>query len=240
MTSMQAALPSAFARTAVRTRWMDAVLRFRASDLLRKSQLDRYLPARGLLLDLGAGLGHLAEAVRNAGAGRHCVALDPVWSPPPPLAARLQRGGCGSLQAMYADGRALPFRARSFDAVWCAFVLHHLTVPFQEQILTEVARVLRPGGTFVLIEDTPAVTATLRADRRLNFEDADAPHHYREPDDWRAALRANGLSIVAETEFTAVFPRATLRRVPHRSFVCRAEGYSYPLPEDAPPNPLPC
>lgn len=245
------------ARAAVRSRWFDKVLQWRAADILRKTALDRHLPESGTFLDIGSGFGHLAEAVlRAAGDGggchgseedgggggrRHrrccrrcscsCVALDPIWSPPPPLAARLTRpanghgsaAGGGRVRALHADGTSLPFTAGSFDAAWCAFVLHHLAPDAQERLLAEAARVLRPGAIFVLIEDTPIVGATLRADRRLNFENRAAPHHYRSPDEWRAALRAHGLAPAAEEAFTAVFPRATLRRVPHRSFVCRRQ-----------------
>lgn len=208
------------ARATLGSHWLDAMLRWRATDILRKARLDRHLPANGLLLDLGAGLGHLSEAVLRRD-GRRCIAVDPVWSPQSPLAARLQRTGQGRLRMVHADGRSLPFAADSFDAGWCAFVLHHLAPLAQEQTLAEVARVLRPGAAFVLIEDTPANDATLRADRRLNFEGKAAPHHYRSPDAWRALLHAHGLPPVDETAFTAVFPRVTLRRVPHRAFVCR-------------------
>ena len=44
------------------------------------------------------------------------------------------------------DGHALPFRAASFDAILSYAVLEHLYNPFVA--LTEVARVLRPGGVF--------------------------------------------------------------------------------------------
>ena len=217
---MNASLPSLLARAVLGSWWLDAVLRWRAADIMRKSRLGAHLPASGLLLDLGAGLGHLAEAVLRGG-GRRCVAVDPVWSPPPPLAARLQRGGEGWIRAIHADGALLPFAANSFDGAWCAFVLHHLAPDAQERVLAEAARVLRPGAPFVVIEDTPATGVTVRADRRLNFEDAAAPHHYRSPCEWRAVLRRHGLPPVSETAFTAVFPRATLRRVPHRAFLCR-------------------
>ena len=220
MTTSSPAVLGPLASAALRSRAMDALLRWRAADIMRRSQLGQHLPAAGLMLDLGAGLGHLAEAVLRA-TSRRCVAVDPTWSPPPPLAARLMRDMPGRVRSMHADGRTLPFRASCFDGGWCAFVLHHLDPGVQDQVLAEAARVLRPGATFVLLEDTPASAATLRADRRLNFEQADAAHHYRSPDGWRCALRAHGLVPVAETAFTSVFPRATWGRVDHLALVCR-------------------
>lgn len=47
-----------------------------------------------------------------------------------------------------ADLRALPFPSRTFDRIFCIGVLHHL--PERDAVLREVARVLRPGGKFVL------------------------------------------------------------------------------------------
>ena len=121
---------------------------------------------------------------------------------------------------MHADGTALPFAARSFDGAWCAFVLHHMGPDEQGRALAEAARVLRPGAPFILIEDTPVTEATLHADRRLNCEPHDAPHHYRSPAEWRGALAAAGLPAQAEIAFSAVFPRATWQPVPHLAFLC--------------------
>jgi SAM-dependent methyltransferase len=45
-----------------------------------------------------------------------------------------------------ADGR-LPFAAESFDIVTSCWVLEHVSRP--EEFLSEVARVLRPGGVFI-------------------------------------------------------------------------------------------
>jgi SAM-dependent methyltransferase len=129
----------------------------------------------------------------------------------------------GWVGAVQADATVLPFSDATFDGAWCAFVLHHVAPDRQLRLLAEVARILRPGGFFVLIEDTPVAEATLRADRRLNFEDDRAPHHYRSPQDWRDVLTAQGLLPVGETPFTGVFPRATLRHVPHLAFACRRE-----------------
>lgn len=47
-----------------------------------------------------------------------------------------------------ADGHALPFRDGEFDTVLCTQVLEHVANP--AQVLTEAARVLKPGGTLIL------------------------------------------------------------------------------------------
>lgn len=46
------------------------------------------------------------------------------------------------------DATRLPYAAGSFDAVFCNSLLEH--VPAWESVLSEAARVLRPGGVFVI------------------------------------------------------------------------------------------
>jgi ubiquinone/menaquinone biosynthesis C-methylase UbiE len=202
--------------------WMDAVLRERARDVLRRSGLSRHLPDQGLLLDLGAGTGHLSEAVMRRMPGRRCVAVDAAYAPPPRLAARMRHR---EFVAISGDGARLPFADGCFDAAWIGFVLHHMPPDEQLRVLAEAARVIRPGGTLVLLEDTPASAqewrTTLAADRRLNREPDSAPHHYRSPAEWRSALPEFGFAVEEEVAFTRLFPPATIRRVWHRAFLCR-------------------
>ena len=223
-------------RAALSSRWFDRLMQRRAANIVRMSALDEHLPENGLLLDLGSGLGHLAEVVLRRGQ-RRCIALDRVWSPPLPLAKRLRERLPGRLYALRAEATQLPFADACFDAIWCAFVLHHLRPTAQERVLAEVARVLAPGAVFVLLEDTPVNAATLRSDRRLNFERHDAPHHYRSPDGWRAVLRDHGLLPQSDRSFTGIFPRVTVRAVWHLAFVCRrAQRPRQDLPADGPPS----
>jgi ubiquinone/menaquinone biosynthesis C-methylase UbiE len=202
--------------------WMDWVLRVRARDVLRRSGLSRHLPRTGLLLDLGAGSGHLSEAVLRGHSERRCIGVDPAHVPPPRLARRAE---ALAFHALRADGQHLPFAEGCFDGAWIGFVLHHMPPDAQERVLDEAARVIRPGGLLVLLEDTPSNTAqyrtTLAADRRLNMELGSAPHHYRTPTDWLKLLPRHGFRLEHEEAFTRLFPPATLRVVHHRAFVCR-------------------
>ena len=217
----QTVLPEKIQRNMQNWRWVDAIHRWRARDVLRKSQIHRYLPKAGLMLDLGAGSGHIAEAIIKDAPTRSCVMLDPVSSLSPHVARRIAPF---SWFAMKGDGARLPFPTSTFDAAWSAFMLHHVPFDGQQLIIREIARVLRADATFVLLEDTPrnALEAdnTLRADRRLNFEPEEAPHHYRSPDEWRNDLPQHGLMIDREIAFSRVFPPATSRAVQHRAFIC--------------------
>jgi ubiquinone/menaquinone biosynthesis C-methylase UbiE len=215
-------LPEGIRSALVESVLVDAIARRRAGDVLAKSGLDRYLPREGLLLDLGSGFGHVAEAIQHNARDRFCVMMDYVSVPVGRVARRIASLPCVALKG---DGRQLPFRDSTFDGALACFVLHHVAPEGQSQILAEVARVLRAGTTFVLVEDTPGnarqANATLCADRRLNFEAIDAPHHYRSQTEWRAELARHGFSIEQEIPFRRLFPPVTFAAVQHTSFVCR-------------------
>jgi ubiquinone/menaquinone biosynthesis C-methylase UbiE len=50
------------------------------------------------------------------------------------------------LPLVRADLRQLPFQAMSFDGLWAAASLMHLPKPDARRILTDLCRLVRPGG----------------------------------------------------------------------------------------------
>jgi len=54
-----------------------------------------------------------------------------------------------------AGGEALPFADRTFDAGLILGVLHHLPDAKAGAVMQEVYRVMRPGATILVMEDTP-------------------------------------------------------------------------------------
>lgn len=96
------------------------------------------------VLDLACGPGrHLTALVRS---GASVVGLDLSRA----LLQAARRRGAGTL--VRGDMRRLPFRARAFDAVLNLFTSfgYFAADAEHEAVLAEVARVLRPGGRFVL------------------------------------------------------------------------------------------
>ena len=102
------------------------------------------------VLDLGCGGGrHAFEAYRR---GARVVAADLDVTELPPVTsmfAAMRAGGEAAppagAAAVSADATRLPFADGAFDAVIAAEILEH--VPGDTAALTEIARVLRPGGT---------------------------------------------------------------------------------------------
>jgi SAM-dependent methyltransferase len=101
------------------------------------------------VLDLGCGFGrHAFEAYRR---GAHVVAVDrsaeEVAEVTAMFRAMAQAGEAPSdtvARAVRADLLSLPFPDASFDVVMASEVLEH--IPADELAMTEIARVVRPGG----------------------------------------------------------------------------------------------
>ena len=95
------------------------------------------------LLDVGCGGGYLCEEF--AKIGFDVTGIDPSQQT---LKAAREHAAQSSLRIDYEKGRAeaIPFGDSSFDYVSCCDVLEH--VDDINKTISEIARVLRPGGLF--------------------------------------------------------------------------------------------
>lgn len=95
------------------------------------------------ILDVGCGKGRFAKTLTELGA--HVTGIDPS-------ATLLQEAKRSASNMHFIEGSAtqLPVPAASFDAVICVEALEH--VPDTELALKEMYRVLRTGGTVVVID----------------------------------------------------------------------------------------
>jgi SAM-dependent methyltransferase len=111
------------------------------------------LRASDLVLDLGCGFGrHAFEAAR---LGARVVAFDyadtelkEVRNTFDAMADAGEVGRRSLAGVAQGDGQALPFASGVFDRVIASEVLEHIAN--DEQALSELARVLRPGGTMAV------------------------------------------------------------------------------------------
>lgn len=100
-------------------------------------------PPGSRILEIGCGMGTMAECWARHGAEVTAVDLNPIATERT-RQRFAQRGLHGDIRE--ADGRALPFDDGSFDYVWSWGVLHHS--PAFERSVAELMRVLRPGGGY--------------------------------------------------------------------------------------------
>lgn len=127
-------------------RWRERRINQEQYQAERLAQLARVAHLPGLqLLDLGAGMGGFAVAAALRGA--QVVACDYNLAYCEIIALRAARHRL-AFPIYNVAGEALPFQAQCFDVVVSWDVIEHVRSP--TQMLTEVARVLRPGGYALL------------------------------------------------------------------------------------------
>src|SRR5262245_15812358 len=124
------------------------------AQLRRDGWLDQCTSA-GCVLDCGTGTGALVRALSVNLARPLC--LHGVDRSPGMLArAAIELGrGPSPVELRRADIRRLPFPSGGFEVVMSAHILEHLSDPLDG--LREMVRVLRPGGTLLLVTTRPSV-----------------------------------------------------------------------------------
>src|SRR5699024_10391282 len=95
-------------------------------------------------LDLGCGTGEMMERILQADASKDLCGID--LSEEMLAAARSKLPA--QVRLLLGDSEALPFPDASFDVVFCNDSFHHYPAP--RNVLREVRRVLKPGGTFLM------------------------------------------------------------------------------------------
>jgi SAM-dependent methyltransferase len=140
-------------------------------------------------IDVGCGAGALALAL--APLVREVVGVDRV----PELLQLARDRAPENAEFVEGDATSLPFDAASFDLAGTLRTLHHVHRP--ELVIAELARVARPGGR-VLVIDQLAPIDPLEAYPVDRFERARDPSHARLlPDiDLRQLFEANDLVLL--------------------------------------------
>jgi ubiquinone/menaquinone biosynthesis C-methylase UbiE len=115
------------------------------------------------LLEVGCGNG--AAAIRLATT--LALEVDAVDVDPAQIeAANAAAGGLGGVRFLVADATALPFADGAFEFVYTNKTTHH--IPGWQQALTEMARVLKPGGQLIYADFVAPFGRRLPTRRRLD------------------------------------------------------------------------
>lgn len=103
------------------------------------------------ILDIGCGTGTFAVMAKQLHSSIDVVGLDPD---PKALARASEKAAKARVAVQFDRGfaDALEYPSETFDSVFSSFMFHHLESSSREKTLREVARVLRPGGRFFLLD----------------------------------------------------------------------------------------
>lgn len=104
------------------------------------------------VLEIGCGTGNLSLLAKRTAPG-----VDLVGSDPDPLAlahARRKAHGRPGIRFERGYAQRLPYPDQEFDRVLSALMLHHLDQDTKVATAAEVFRVLRPGGSFHVVDFT--------------------------------------------------------------------------------------
>jgi ubiquinone/menaquinone biosynthesis C-methylase UbiE len=134
------------------------------------------------VLDLGCGTGRHSIFLAKQGFQVYATDMSPTA-----LKIAGEKAAALGLRNVHLeqhDMKSIPFIDNFFDAVICTWALHHGTLAQIQGTISEVHRVLAPGGTFVT--DMPSTT-TAGSKNGIEIEkntligkksEEDVPHHY--------------------------------------------------------------
>lgn len=148
-----------------------------------------------LLLDIGAGTGRFLSFVKSVRPKLKATALD--LSQPYLDRARRALAKYDNVDFLAAPAEAMPLPDKSVDAAVSIFLFHELPPKVRAAAGKEIARVLKPGGVFVLAE---------------TIQYGDVPEFDGLIDLFPSLLHEPYYSSYAKTDLDALFSTAGLKR----------------------------
>jgi SAM-dependent methyltransferase len=147
------------------------------------------------LLDVGAGTGEMAQAIKSFRPNLDISGVDVYIRP------------ITFIPVVHYDGNTLPFDDNSFDVVTIVDVLHHCDNPVA--VLRECARVSKQ---FVIIKDH--ISDSFYDNKILSFMDwvgnrahgVTLPYNYLSSADWNNAFQNTNLIPVKKTQNLNLYP----------------------------------
>jgi ubiquinone/menaquinone biosynthesis C-methylase UbiE len=130
----------------------DLLARFLGADQARQSLLDQpQLRSARRVLDIGCGTGTFAVQLKKRFPKVEVIGLDPDQKALTRAKRKSDRAGV-LIQFDQGFADELRYESGSFDVVFSSFMFHHLEGKDRENALREVRRVLKPAGTFYLLD----------------------------------------------------------------------------------------
>ena len=107
-------------------------------------------PGAARLLDIGCGTGEFLREVKRNHPRLSVTGID--LSAPYLTVARRRLAAWSRVALIEAAAEAMPFAAGEFDVVTCLYLFHELPPRVRRAVVADSRRVLKPGGTFILVD----------------------------------------------------------------------------------------
>jgi len=148
-------------------------------------EIARSIPRGSEVLDVGCGSGFIAHHL-SALLGESVIGIDLASKAEAPIDYRCY------------DGQVFPVQNNSCDAVLLCYVLHH--AQDVAVVLSEIRRVLRPGGLAVVYEDIPRTgwDKGVCWIHNRQWRGRTGACRFRSEAEWRTLFESYGLEIVSE------------------------------------------
>lgn len=149
-------------------------------------------------IDIATGTGAQARSFAKTGAS--VVGID--------LSARMldiarHKAGTSAIRFVEADATMLPEPPASFDVACISFALHEMPETVRARVISEIARVTRPGGTIVIVD-------FMRPRNRVWRLVVEHLIALVERDSYREFLRSDLRGLLARSGISMVEQRSTL------------------------------
>jgi ubiquinone/menaquinone biosynthesis C-methylase UbiE len=152
------------------------------------------------LIDIGCGTGRFLDFVKQVWPRLPALGLD--LSEAYIRHARHHLGRWSGINLIVANAEAIPAQDNSCDAVTSTFLLHELPPEVRRTVISQAARILKPGGRLILMD-------SLQCGDERDYDGMleRFPQHYHEPyyqsyliEDFRAIARRCGLAHRSDTK----------------------------------------
>jgi ubiquinone/menaquinone biosynthesis C-methylase UbiE len=178
-----------FSRTA------EAYVRSEGHAKVNEALIDEWISPQAdwVALDVATGGGHVARALSKR---VHLVYATDITRPMLEAARNylVHELQLSNIMFVLADAECLPFLDDTFDLVTCRIAAHHFPEP--QRFIQEAYRVLKPGGSFLLI-DNVAPDNPQSAEFLNTFEKMRDPSHVRclSTVEWSQLMEGAGFTI---------------------------------------------
>lgn len=138
---------------------------YKVLDVMRHLAANHHVPRR--IMDFGCGIGGSVPYFRKYLAGSELTCIDVSQKS---LDIAQSRFPDSAVYQLF-DGNLLPFPDNTFDVIFTACVFHHIPVEDHARLLSEIRRVLAPGGTFFIFEHNPLNPLTVKVVNQCPFDE---------------------------------------------------------------------